>query len=82
MHVTTKTRIIVGASAYASVAYTHTTEDAHHVGTIDFKLPGGRGAHADLVVIATEHRERAAREIRMAEIAEHAAMELHLKLRG
>lgn len=76
MKVTTRTRIIIGASAYASISYTHTTDDAHHVGTIDFKLPGGRGAPADLVRIASEHRERAARELRMADIAECAAVEL------
>jgi len=76
MQVTTKTRIIIGASAYASIAYTHTTDDDHHTGTIDFKLPGGRGAPADLLRIALEHREQAARHLRMADIAEHAALEL------
>ena len=74
--VTTKTRLIIGASAYASIQYTHTGGDDHHVGTIDFKLPGGRGAPADLLRIALDHRERAARELRMADIAEHAAIEL------
>jgi hypothetical protein len=76
MKVTTKTRLIIGASAYASISYTHTDGDDHHVGTIDFRLPGGRGASADLLRIALEHRERAARELRMADIAEHAAVEL------
>jgi hypothetical protein len=76
MQVTTKTRIIIGASAYASISYTHTNGDEHHIGTIDFKLPGGRGAPADLLRIALDHRARAARELRMADIAEHAAVEL------
>ena len=75
--VTTKTRLIIGASAYASVSYTHTDEE-HHIGTIDFKLPGGRGASADLLRIAEEHRQRASRELRLADIAEHAACELTL----
>jgi hypothetical protein len=82
MQVTTQTRIIIGASAYASIRYTTLCADAHgiaddfHVGTIDFKLPGGRGAAADLRRIADEEREKAARHLRHAEICESAAMEL------
>jgi hypothetical protein len=72
VNVTTKTHIIIGASAYASIAYTLT----NHVGTIDMRLPGGRGAPADLRRIAREHRDRAARELRHAAIAESAAAEL------
>jgi hypothetical protein len=78
MNVTTKTRIIIGASAYASISYTCTTADAHYVGTIDMKLPGGRSASADLRRIADEHRERAAREMRCAVIADNAATELEI----
>jgi hypothetical protein len=76
VNATTKTRIIIGASAYASIAYTLTTADAYHIGTIDMRLPGGRGAPADLRRIAQDHRERAARELRHAAIAEAAAAEL------
>ena len=76
MNVTTKTRIIIGASAYASIAYTLTTADAYHVGTIDMRLPGGRGAPADLRRSAQEHSDRAARELRHAAIADAAAAEL------
>lgn len=76
MQIATKTRIIIGASAYASVQYTITDSDGFHVGTIDFKLPGGRGAPADLRILAEESREKARRHMRHAALCEAAALEL------
>lgn len=76
MQVNTQTRIIIGASAYASVQYTTTEADGFHIGTIDFKLPGGRGAPADLRMLAEESRENARRHMRHAAICEAAAAEL------
>lgn len=72
----TETHIIIGSSAYACVKYSGTFGDVFHCGTIDFKLPGGRGAPADLRRIANDHRERAIREMRYACIADAAADEL------
>lgn len=78
----TKTSIIIGASAYACVRYAGVfgefPNESHHTGTIDIKLPGGIGAHAGLRRVAEEHRERAARELRFAAIAEAAAVELEM----
>lgn len=76
MHVTTQTRIIIGAAAYASISYTINDADAFHCGTIDVKLPGGRGAPADLLRLADESREKAARHMRHAAVCEAAAIEL------
>ena len=76
MNVKTQTRLILGSSAYASVTYS--TGEA--LGTIDFKLPGGRGAASDLRKLACEYRDRAAREARYAAIADAAAAELDAKV--
>lgn len=76
MQVNTKTRIIIGASAYASVQYTITDGEDFHIGTIDFKLPGGRSAPADLRRLAEESRESARRHMRHATLCEAAALEL------
>ena len=76
MTISTTTRIIIGASAYASVKYNMTDAGDFYIGTIDFKLAGGRSAIADLAIIAQEHRDKAARYLRMARIADEAAAEL------
>lgn len=75
-----ETKIIIGASAYASIKYAGTfgqfPYDAHHCGTVDMKLAPGCSASSSLMRIASEHRERAARELRYAAIAEAAATKL------
>ena len=76
MALTTSTRIIIGASAYASVRYSINDGEDIHCGTIDFLLPGGRGASADLVSIAEDNRQKAKRYLRLARIADAAAIEL------
>lgn len=76
MTISTTTRIIIGASAYASVKYRMTDARDFYEGTIDFKLAGGRSAVADLEIIAQKHRDKAARYMRMARIADEAAAEL------
>ena len=76
MQVNTKTRIIIGASAYACIGYTINDADEFRCGTIDVKLPGGRGAPADLRRLADESREKAARHMRHAAVCEAAAIEL------
>ena len=68
----TTTRIIIGANAYASVKY----NDGLHIGTIDFLLAGGRSAVNDLAIVAQDYRTKAARYLRMARIADAAAVEL------
>lgn len=77
--VKTETRIIIGASAYASIKYTTDSAEEFHCGTIDIKLPGGRGASADLRRIADEYREKAARMLRHVAICEAAAVELDMQ---
>jgi hypothetical protein len=68
-------RLIIGAaSAYASIQYDWRNGEDFHTGSVDFKLPGGRGAAADLRIIANEHREKAARQLRLADIADAAAL--------
>ena len=76
MQVNTSTRIIIGCSAYASVQYTITDGEDFHIGCIDFKLPGGRGAPADLRMLAEESRQTARRHMRHAALCEAAAFEL------
>ena len=72
----TTTRIIIGANAYASVKYSVDDADGLHIGTIDFPLAGGRSAVNDLAIVAQDYRTKAARYLRMACIADAAALEL------
>ena len=72
----TTTRIIIGANAYASVKYSVDDADGLHIGTIDFLLAGGRSAVNDLSIVAQDYRTKAARYLRMARIADAAALEL------
>ena len=72
----TTTRVIIGAHAYASVKYRVDDADGLHIGTIDFLLAGGRSAVNDLAIVAQDYRTKAARYLRMARIADAAALEL------
>lgn len=61
MHV----RILIGASAYACI-----NDGARKT---DLLLSPGKGAQASLRESAAEYREKAARQIALAELAERAA---------
>jgi len=76
MTISTTTRIIIGANAYASVKYSIDDADGLHIGTIDFLLVGGKSAPKDLAIVAQDYRTKAARYLRMARIADAAVAEL------
>lgn len=81
MHI--ETRIIRGTATYAQIKYAGTfgtfPNDAHHCGTVDFLLRASCSESDALMRVAQECREKAARALRHAAIAEAAAAELAAK---